>query len=73
LDSSEGKYSFEISFVEEVPAEVLERASKTGNPIDVHPSIFESLEKQLSLRLESQKGLVESIFVDHAEKPVSDN
>ncbi len=33
------------------------------------PSIFTTIQEQLGLRLESQKGPVETLVIDHAEKP----
>ncbi len=40
-----------------------------ATPGDDGPSIFTALEQQLGLRLESTKGPVEFLVIDHAEKP----
>jgi uncharacterized protein (TIGR03435 family) len=45
----------------------------SGVPSDANaPSIFTAVQEQLGLRLDSRKAPVESLIVDHAEKP-SDN
>ena len=35
------------------------------------PSLFDALQEQLGLKLESGKGLVEVIVIDHLEKPLA--
>jgi uncharacterized protein (TIGR03435 family) len=38
-------------------------------PLDVGPSVFESIQSELGLKLEARKGPVEILVIDHAEKP----
>jgi uncharacterized protein (TIGR03435 family) len=50
------------------------RDSPTGVPLppagdDSGISVFSALEEQLGLKLESQKGSIETFVIDHAEKP----
>jgi uncharacterized protein (TIGR03435 family) len=65
-----GGYDFDLSFTREPPPGLPENAQINGEPIDTSgPSIFESLQKQLGLKLERQKGPVEILVIDQAAKP----
>jgi uncharacterized protein (TIGR03435 family) len=44
----------------------------TGRLPIQRPSIFVALQEQLGLRLESAKGIVDTLFIDEAEKPSAD-
>ncbi len=57
-----GKYSFELKWTPFQPS---------AAPVDdgSEPSIFTALPEQLGLRLESQRGPVEMLVIDRAEKP----
>jgi uncharacterized protein (TIGR03435 family) len=44
-------------------------AADAGGPDSPGPSIFTAIQQQLGLRLESAKGPVEILVIDHAEKP----
>lgn len=53
-----GKFDYTVSY-----------APDGAPPDDDRPSLFTALEQQLGLRLESAKGPVEFLVIDHAEKP----
>jgi uncharacterized protein (TIGR03435 family) len=55
-----GFYGFSLDFAW-TPAETLSEDSR--------PDIFAALQEQLGLKLESSKGPVEVLIIDHAEKP----
>jgi uncharacterized protein (TIGR03435 family) len=66
-----GGYDFELKFTREPPPGLREGGLINGEPVDTSgPRIFEALQKQLGLKLEGQKGPVEIIVIDHAEKPI---
>ncbi len=75
-----GKYDFTLKWTpDESEAPMLKGAGdgkqgtgSTPTPESSGPSIFTALQEQLGLKLESQKGPVEILVIDHAEKP-SDN
>jgi uncharacterized protein (TIGR03435 family) len=52
------------------PVVVGKVAYLNGAPIDTAgPSFFTAIQEQLGLKLESQKGQVEILVIDHAESP----
>jgi uncharacterized protein (TIGR03435 family) len=57
-----GKYDFVLKWVLEGP--VTEDSS---------PTIFEALQQQLGLKLESKKEMVDVLVVDHIEKAPTEN
>jgi len=60
------KYNFKLTYT---PDETLAALPvPAGVPADA-PSLFTALQEQLGLKLESAKGPVETIVIDHAEKP----
>jgi bla regulator protein blaR1 len=68
-----GKYDFVLEWTPDPGADA--RAQGFGNgvtepaPAPGGPTIFTALQEQLGLKLESQKGPVENIVIDRAEKP----
>ena len=68
-----GDYDFELSWAPDPATSAPEADRINGGTLDRpsdNPSIFEALEKQLGLRLVSQRAPVEILVIDHAEKPV---
>jgi uncharacterized protein (TIGR03435 family) len=65
-----GRYDLTLKWL---PGE--DRGPMVGGPLgdaappEARPSIFTALQEQLGLRLESQKGPVETLVIDHVEKP----
>jgi uncharacterized protein (TIGR03435 family) len=55
-----GLYDFRLQFTPE---------AFSGNTAGTGPSIFTALQEQLGLRLESTKGPVDVLVIDHVERP----
>jgi uncharacterized protein (TIGR03435 family) len=73
-----GKYDFTLQWTPDESQGGALRAPEGGGPSPADgaappessgPSIFTALQEQLGLKLESQKGTVETIVIDHVEKP----
>jgi len=47
-------------------------SSPVPNPADSGPSVFTAMQEQLGLKLESTKGSVDVLVIDHAERPTPD-
>ena len=64
-----GNYDFTLQWT----PDDLQRAASTATdyvpPESAWPSLFTALQEQLGLKLEPQKGSVQALVIDHAEKP----
>jgi uncharacterized protein (TIGR03435 family) len=65
-----GKYDIKIEWTpDQNQVQVAPGAPTQSPPESSGPSIFTALQEQLGLKLESQKGLVEVLVIDHVEQP----
>lgn len=70
-----GKYDFKLQWMPESQTPMSkaavggQAAANTPPPESFGPSLFTALQEQLGLKLASQKGPVESLVIDHVEKP----
>jgi uncharacterized protein (TIGR03435 family) len=62
----EGNFDFKFEWTPDLGPSALD-----GQPVDTSggPSLFTALQEQLGLKLESQKGPVEVLVIDHIERP----
>ena len=66
-----GGYDFDLAYTGDLPPGVGPGALINGTTIDTSgPTIFAAIRQQLGLTLERQKGPVDIIVIDRAEKPV---
>lgn len=64
-----GGFDFELNYTRDLPPGIRDGALLNGEVIDTSgPTIFMALKQQLGLKLESQKGPVETLVIDHVEK-----
>jgi uncharacterized protein (TIGR03435 family) len=65
-----GGYDFDLSYTRDLPPGMPENVKLNGEPVDLSgPTIFQAFRQQLGLRLDSQKGPVNVMVIDHAERP----
>jgi bla regulator protein blaR1 len=65
-----GKYDFTVEFTQENFTPKGPQSVESAPPPDASaPSIFTALQEQLGLRLESTKGPVDTIVIEHIEEP----
>ena len=68
-----GRFDFNIEFTSGVAPAPDSDIPPPGNLIpDVRPGLSTVLQEQLGLKLQSAKGAVDVVVIDHAERPTED-
>lgn len=67
-----GRFDFDVKFRPERPQPSSSNQSNQPTANDDLPSIFTVLEEQLGLRLDSTRGPVDVLVIDHVERPTED-
>lgn len=68
-----GCFDFEFRFTWPLPPGMKEGQIVNGAPIDTSgPTVYQALEGQLGLKLEAKRAPVETMVIDHAERPSED-
>ena len=72
LTGLKGGYDFTLSYTRELPPGFPEGGRINGEEPDTSgPTIFDAVKQQLGLELKAQRGPVEVIVIDHADKPAA--
>jgi uncharacterized protein (TIGR03435 family) len=61
-----GRFDFTLKYA---PDRDAPSGADNGSPQDDAPSIFTALEEQLGLKLQPDKGPVDTVVIDHVEQP----
>jgi uncharacterized protein (TIGR03435 family) len=70
LTGLHGGYDFTLEYTRDLPPGFPDGGKINGEDPDTSgPTVFEAVRQQLGLALKAQKGPVEVIAIDHAEKP----
>jgi uncharacterized protein (TIGR03435 family) len=70
LTNLHGGFDFNLEYTRELPPGFPENGKINGEEPDTSgPTVFDAVKKQLGLELKAQKGPVEVIVIDRAEKP----
>jgi uncharacterized protein (TIGR03435 family) len=72
LSGLPGSFDFKLEYTRDLPPGFPEGGKVNGEDPDTSgPTIFEALRKQLGLELKAQRGPVDVIVIDHAERPTA--
>jgi uncharacterized protein (TIGR03435 family) len=66
-----GRYDFKLTWTPEDAAVPAPQSADSGADLAAGPSLFAAIPEQLGLKLESIKGPVDVLVIDHVEKPTA--
>jgi uncharacterized protein (TIGR03435 family) len=64
-----GRYNLKLDFAPITPASAPAGDQASAPPIDARPDIFTAIQEQLGLKLEPSHGPVQTMVIDHIERP----
>jgi uncharacterized protein (TIGR03435 family) len=69
----DGCFDFEFNFTQNLPAGMQDGQLVNGVPVDGSaPNVYQALQNQLGLRMEARRAPVETMVIDHAERPAEE-
>ncbi len=69
----DGCFDFEFRFTQDLPVGMQDGQIVNGVPLDTSgPNVYQALQNQLGLKMEARRAPVETMVIDHVERPTEE-